>query len=100
MNLGPNNFTGEISLGNLPQNQLSVDLMEGHLFVVGWTGTLSWGGSGNRRLLPWGIPDLPGVETRERPLILRGLKHGMRLAHMNRHKNRGRVHTCRKARAN
>ena len=45
-----------------------------------WVRTSShpWGGSGNRRLLPWGVPDPPGGETRECPLILCGLKHGMR----------------------
>ncbi|KNH05371.1 polygalacturonase inhibitor [Perkinsela sp. CCAP 1560/4] len=40
------------------------------------TSTHPWGGSGNRRLLIWGIPDPPGGETRERPLILCGRKSG------------------------
>ena len=47
-----------------------------------------------------GIPGPPGGETKERPLILCGLKHGMRLAHTKKDENRGHVHTCRKARAN
>ena len=42
------------------------------------TRTHPWGGSGDRRFLPWGIPDPPGGETRESPLIICGSKHGMR----------------------
>ncbi|KNH06671.1 hypothetical protein XU18_2499 [Perkinsela sp. CCAP 1560/4] len=85
------------------KQQNFADPMEGYLFVVVWTSILSWGGSGNPRLLEtavWGIPDPSGGETREHPLILCGLKRGMQLAHTNKDKNRGRVHTCRKARAN
>ncbi|KNH04555.1 leucine-rich repeat protein [Perkinsela sp. CCAP 1560/4] len=47
-----NKFTGEISLGNLPQgleilaledNELTANPTKGHLSVVGWTSTPSWG---------------------------------------------------------
>ncbi|KNH04128.1 hypothetical protein XU18_3235 [Perkinsela sp. CCAP 1560/4] len=36
----------------LISNQIYADPTEGHLFVVGWTSTHPWNGSGNRRFLP------------------------------------------------
>ena len=53
--LAYNSFTGSIDLENFSErmkylsvsaNQMSADPMEGHLFVVGWTSTPSWGKPG------------------------------------------------------
>ncbi|KNH03742.1 hypothetical protein XU18_4937 [Perkinsela sp. CCAP 1560/4] len=54
------------------------DSIDGRRKVVGWISILLWRGLGDRRLFLWGISDPPGGETRERPLILCGLKRGMR----------------------
>ncbi|KNH06425.1 hypothetical protein XU18_2707 [Perkinsela sp. CCAP 1560/4] len=70
------------------------DPIDGRRKVVGQDPYPSMGGSGNRRLLLWEVPDPPGGETRERPLILCGTKSGMELAHTNKDKTRGHVHTC------
>ncbi|KNH07421.1 hypothetical protein XU18_1953 [Perkinsela sp. CCAP 1560/4] len=80
-NLTNNRLTGSIDLDNLPASMRIVvqsdktfgdDPMEDHLVVVGWISTPPWGGSGDRQILPWGIPDFPGGETRERLRILCG----------------------------
>ena len=59
-------------------NVLGADPMEGHLFVVGQDQYPSMGRFRKPPLVAMGIPDLPGGETRERPLILCGLRNRMR----------------------
>ena len=48
----------------LGSNKLTADPMEDHLFVVAWTSTHPWVGSGNRRLFLWGSR-MPLVARRE-----------------------------------
>ena len=74
--------TPAVGNAHFTANLGSANPTKGHLSVVGQDQYPALGGggggSGKRRFLPWGVPDPPGGETRERPLILCGLKHGMR----------------------
>ena len=62
----------------LNENRFSADPLEDHLFVVGQNQYPYMGRCRKPPFLAMGVPDRSGGETRERPLILCGLKHGMR----------------------